>query len=77
MLAAVTKLKILSVVDRISLAFPVKGHTHGPLDAAGGQACVKCSNSEFDGPRELTQIYDAGALLCCKGNLGDALVPQG
>lgn len=85
MLAAVTKLKILSIVDRISLAFPVKGHTHGPLDATGGQACVKCSNSEFNSPHELTQLYDAGLCFAVfsgvqlsprKGNPGNALAPQ-
>lgn len=60
MLTAVTKLKILGIVNHITLAFPCKGHTHGPLDACGGQAVVKCSNSEFSSAQELTQIYDAG-----------------
>ena len=63
MLAAITKLKVLGVVDRIALAFPVKGHTHGPLDACGGQAVVKCSHSEFDSADELSQIYEPWFLV--------------
>lgn len=51
------------VVDVISLAFPQKGHTHGPLDATGGQAVVKCSNSEFSSANELTAIYAARLYL--------------
>ena len=45
------------VVDVIALAYPEKGHTHGPLDATGGQAVVKCSHSEFNSANELTDIY--------------------
>ena len=58
-LSAIVKLKLLGIVDRISLAFPVKGHTHGPLDAVGGQAVVKCSHSEFHSADQLTSIYEA------------------
>lgn len=64
-LAAVCKLKILGVVDRMTLAYPVKGHTHGPLDACGGQAVVKCSHSEFSSAMELTGIYDASFYSSC------------
>ena len=42
------KLKLLGVVDHGYLDYPEKGHTHGPLDATGGQAVVKCSNEEFE-----------------------------
>ena len=51
------KLKVLGVLDKISLLYPEKGHTHGPLDALGGQAVVKCSNSEFSTPDELVSLY--------------------
>lgn len=59
-LSAVVKLKVLDVVDHCTLAYPCKGHTHGPLDACGGQAVVKCSNSEFSTASELTNIYESG-----------------
>ena len=53
------KLKILSVIDSVLLLYPQKGHTHGPLDATGGQAITKCSLSSFDTPEELCAIYDS------------------
>lgn len=58
-LSAIVKLKLLATVDRVTLAYPFKGHTHGPLDATGGQACVKCSNSAFSSATGLVAIYDA------------------
>lgn len=32
------KLRLLSVFESIYIAFPIKGHTHGPLDGIGGHA---------------------------------------
>ena len=57
-LSAIVKLKVLGCVDHAVLAYPIKGHTHGPLDACGGQAVVKCSHSEFDTADQLSQIYE-------------------
>ena len=51
------KLVLLSVVQSVTVAFLVKGHTHSPLDAVGGQCVVKCSNHEFCDAAELVSIY--------------------
>ena len=37
------KLHLLQVCERMSLQYPSKGHTRGPLDGLGGQAVTKCS----------------------------------
>ena len=37
----------LNIFHSVELAFPQKGHTHGPLDGTFGQACVKLANMEF------------------------------
>ena len=52
------KMKTLGAVSCVSLLYPQKGHTHGPLDATGGQAITKCSLNSFDTPEELVGIYD-------------------
>ena len=81
---AILKLKLLGVIDSGCLLYPEKGHTHGPLDATGGQAIVKCSLCCFDTPEELVAIYDsflkaskvdegtARSLKSYKGNLAAA-----
>jgi hypothetical protein len=51
-----TKLVALNVFRGVILAYAVKGHTHGPLDAVFGQAVVKLGNSEFQDPTELIHI---------------------
>ncbi|CAE7240927.1 unnamed protein product, partial [Symbiodinium necroappetens] len=53
------KLHLLQVCERISLQYPSKGHTHGPLDGLGGQAVTKCSACEFSTADSLVEIYDA------------------
>ena len=40
-----------------TILFPVKGHTHGPLDAIGGQAVTRCSHMPFDDPNGLVDTY--------------------
>lgn len=37
---------------------PIKGHTHGPLDAVGGHAVVRCSHETFETSDELVAIYN-------------------
>ena len=56
-LSACTKLVALNVASAVTLAYPLKGHTHSPLDAVGGQAVVKCSGYEFDTAEDLVDIY--------------------
>ena len=51
------KLHLLQVCERISLQYPSKGHTHGPLDGLGGQAVTKCSACEFSDADSLVEIY--------------------
>ena len=53
------KLRALKVFEDIYIAFPIKGHTHGALDALGGQAVVKCSNAVFDTDRQLCRVYQS------------------
>ena len=52
------KLHVLQVFETIYIAFPTKGHTHGPLDGVGGHATVRCCNETFDTAAELVQVYD-------------------
>ena len=52
------KLQMLKVLETAYVAFPIKGHTHGPLDGLGGHAVVRTSNATFDTAAELTSIYD-------------------
>lgn len=42
----------------MALCYPIKGHTHGPLDGVGGQCTVKTSLHEFSNADQLTSIYD-------------------
>ena len=51
------KLRLMKVFEMIYVCYPVKGHTHGPLDAIGGHAVVRCSNEVFNTPQELVQVY--------------------
>ena len=51
------KCRLLRIFESIYIAFPEKGHTHGPLDAVGGQAVTKCSNAEFHTAHELCEVY--------------------
>ena len=50
------KLDFLRVFEHIWLAFPQKGHTHGPLDAVFGQATVKMANNCFDDDVEVREV---------------------
>lgn len=49
-------LKVLDVFRDIILGYPVKGHTHSPLDGTFGQCCVKIANSEFDTPMDVVNL---------------------
>jgi hypothetical protein len=49
-------LKVLDVFKHVYLGYPVKGHTHGPLDATFGQCCVKMANAEFDTPSQVVDL---------------------
>ena len=51
------KCKLLGIWESVYLAFPEKGHTHGPLDAVGGQAVTKCSNCTFHMAHQLVDVY--------------------
>ena len=46
----------MDVLESIILAYPQKGHTHGPLDATFGQCCVKIANEQFDSANHVVQI---------------------
>ena len=52
------KLVALSILESIVLCYPQKGHTHGPLDGAFGQMCVKRSLAEFDDDMDIMNILD-------------------
>ena len=52
------KVVCLEVTQQVLLSFPMVGHTHGPLDALGGQAVTACSNSVFEDDRELVRVYN-------------------
>lgn len=51
-----TKLRIMEVVRVFNLAYPSKGHSHGPLDACFGQTAVKMANEEFDDDEDLVRV---------------------
>lgn len=51
------KLCLMHVFESIYVAFPVKGHTHGPLDGVGGHAVVRCSHETWDTAEELVKVY--------------------
>ena len=53
-----TRLVALNLVENVILNYPMKGHTHGPLDATFGQMCVKLSLSEFDDDLNVVEILD-------------------
>ena len=46
------------VVENFILNYPMKGHTHGPLDATFGQMCVKLSLAEFDDDMDVVGILN-------------------
>ena len=39
-------------------AYPRSGHSHGPLDGAFGQLCVKLANKAFDDDMDVVRILD-------------------
>jgi hypothetical protein len=49
----------LDVFESVILAYPQKGHTHGPLDATFGQCCVKIGNEQFDSADQVAQILQS------------------
>jgi hypothetical protein len=51
------RLIIMNIFESATLLFPVKGHTHGPLDGIGGHAVVKCSCETFQSADELVHVY--------------------
>ena len=55
-LKVVAKWVIMNIHKHVWLAYPEKGHSHGPLDAVYGQATVKLGNSEFDDPEEVVAL---------------------
>ena len=50
---------MLDVFDSIVLAYPQKGHTHGPLDGTFGQCCVKIGNEQFDSADQVVNILQS------------------
>ena len=52
------KLVALSIVESIAPCYPQEGHTHGPLDGAFGQLCVKLSLAGFDDDMDVVNIQD-------------------
>ena len=52
------RLIALDILESISLLYPEKGHTHGPLDATFGQMCVKLSLEEFQDDLDVVAILD-------------------
>ncbi len=55
-LKVVGKWVIVKIHKHVWLGYPEKGHSHGPLDAAYGQATVKLGNSEFDDDEEVVAL---------------------
>ena len=53
-----TRLVAQGLIETVILNYPQKGHTHGPLDATFGQACVKLSLDEFDDGMDVVRILD-------------------
>ena len=52
------KLICLDVFATATLLFPIKGHTHGPLDGIGGHCVTRCSHMTFDSADELVDVYN-------------------
>ncbi len=52
------KLVMMGVFQTATALFPIKGHTHGPLDAVGGHAVVRCSHETFETSDELVTVYN-------------------
>ena len=52
----VVKVRVLGLVRHFYLSYPLKGHSHGPLDAVFGQAAVKMANADFDDDEELVAV---------------------
>ena len=52
------RLIALNILESISLLYPEKGHTHGPLDGTFGQMCVKLSLEEFQDDLDVVDILD-------------------
>ena len=55
-LKVVAKWVILKIHKHVWLAYPEKGHSHGPLDAVYGQATVKLGNCEFDDDEDVVAL---------------------
>ena len=53
-----TRLVAQGWFENVILNYPQKGHTHGPLDATFGQACVKLSLAEFHDDLDVVRILD-------------------
>ena len=53
-----TRLKVHGIVEEASLGYPIKGHSHGPLDATFGQATVKLAQEEFDDDAEAVDVLN-------------------
>lgn len=47
----------MNIFESATILFPIKGHTHGPLDGIGGHAVVKCSHETFEDADELVGVY--------------------
>ena len=52
------KLVALNCAESFTYMYPEKGHTHGPLDATYGQACVKLYLEEFEDDKDVVDILD-------------------
>ena len=52
------KLIMMGVFQSAVALFPIKGHTHGPLDAVGGHAVVRCSHQTFETADGLVRTYN-------------------
>lgn len=48
----------MDVFQAATMLFPMKGHTHGPLDGVGGHAVTRTSHSTFNSSEELVAVYD-------------------
>jgi hypothetical protein len=53
------RLVVLGTLQHAILAYPEKGHTHGPLDGTFGQICVKLSNTEFNSAAEVVEVLQS------------------
>jgi hypothetical protein len=49
----------MGVIQHAILAYPLKGHTHGPLDGVFGQICVKLGNTEFNSASDVVEALQS------------------